>query len=202
MNSLWFDLDGTLLDVSHRHYAVYCAVLGQWNETPLGFDEYWRAKREGNVPVSQANTEEFKRLWLEWIERRDLLRLDRVLPGARELLGTLGRENKLTLVTLRQSPEALREQLQRLELDRAFSKVLTARGGAEEKARLIRQGGAAPTGWLIGDTEADVMAAKLAGLKSCTVTWGLRSRAFLEKLKPDSLADDFSGVARAVGSAV
>jgi phosphoglycolate phosphatase-like HAD superfamily hydrolase len=47
---------------------------------------------------------------------------------------------------------------------------------------------------MVGDTEADVMAAKALGLVSCAVTSGLRSAEFLRALKPDYLIQSIEGL--------
>ena len=43
--------------------------------------------------------------------------------------------------------------------------------------------------FMIGDTEMDILAAKNAGVKSVAVTWGNRTREFLEKYQPDYIVN-------------
>ena len=43
--------------------------------------------------------------------------------------------------------------------------------------------------YYIGDTEVDILTAKNAGVKSIAVTWGFRTREFLEKYDPDYIVD-------------
>ena len=43
--------------------------------------------------------------------------------------------------------------------------------------------------FMIGDTEMDILAAKNAGVRSVAVTWGNRTREFLEKYQPDYIVN-------------
>lgn len=47
---------------------------------------------------------------------------------------------------------------------------------------------------MIGDSTHDIMAAKAAGMRSCAVTWGYRSKEILEKEQPDVFVDSFAGL--------
>ncbi len=201
---IFFDLDGTLLDVSERHYSVYCDILRGWDRPPLPFARYWALKRAG-APLSDILaesgaadlTEPFRQVWLERIERRDYLEMDTVVAHGREVLHRLGGDHRLVLVTLRQSPEGLARQLRALSLEDVFRVVLTAGHSSADysvKARLIESYESAPAGWLVGDTEVDVQAAGAVGLQSCAVTWGLRSRDFLRAVGPEALVDDVKAI--------
>ena len=49
---LFLDLDGTLLDVTRRHYATYVDVLesAEMRGVPIPPKEYWVLRREGKPP--------------------------------------------------------------------------------------------------------------------------------------------------------
>lgn len=49
---------------------------------------------------------------------------------------------------------------------------------------------------MVGDTAADVLAGKAAGLKTCAVTYGFGSRAELQHCQPDYVIDTFSDLVR------
>jgi dolichol-phosphate mannosyltransferase len=204
-----FDLDGTLLDVSRRHYSVYSDILTEWNRSPLPFAQYWALKRD-KTPLSvilaksgaEDLTESFGPVWLERIERHDYLEKDSLVAHGRELLDLLRKRHRLFLVTLRHSLKASAEQLRRLSLDDAFQAVLIAgdpEAGGSCKADLIGTRLPEATGWLVGDTEADVEAARAIGLQSCSVTWGLRSPNFLHALQPDAIVEDVMAIFDIVG---
>jgi beta-phosphoglucomutase-like phosphatase (HAD superfamily) len=42
---IFFDLDGTLIDVAPRHYHVYSEVVTELGRTPLAQSVYWRLER-------------------------------------------------------------------------------------------------------------------------------------------------------------
>lgn len=48
--------------------------------------------------------------------------------------------------------------------------------------------------WMVGDTTADVLAGKAAGLKTYGVTWGTHNRDVLETVHPDVISDDLKGL--------
>ncbi|GGJ30904.1 HAD family hydrolase [Deinococcus roseus] len=52
----------------------------------------------------------------------------------------------------------------------------------------------APGLWMVGDTTADVLAGKAAGLKTYAVTWGTHSKDILETVHPDVIADSLDAL--------
>ncbi|NQU11470.1 HAD family hydrolase, partial [bacterium] len=115
-----------------------------------------------------------------------------LVPHAQSVLQQLARRHELVLTTLRRSPEPLARQLDRLGIRELFHSVFSGAGEASglAKANLIRNYSSVPTGWLVGDSEADILAARALGLRCCAVTWGIRSRSYLAKLHPQALAGD------------
>jgi HAD superfamily hydrolase (TIGR01509 family) len=53
---------------------------------------------------------------------------------------------------------------------------------------------------MVGDTAADILAGKAAGIKTCAVTYGFGSLAELQQCQPDYLIDTFSDLVRLVGA--
>ena len=53
---------------------------------------------------------------------------------------------------------------------------------------------------MVGDTTADILAGKAAGLKTCAVTYGFGSLAELQHCQPDYVIDTFSDLVRLVGA--
>jgi phosphoglycolate phosphatase-like HAD superfamily hydrolase len=51
---------------------------------------------------------------------------------------------------------------------------------------------------MVGDTTADILAGKAAGLKTCAVTYGFGSLAELQHCQPDYVIDTFSDLIRLV----
>jgi phosphoglycolate phosphatase len=207
VSTVILDLDGPLLDGRVRHYACYRVILEAAGHVPLDADRYWemkrdRADRRVQLAASGAEAlyEPFLRAWLDRIEAPEFLALDRVQPGALEVLSRWkGRGIRLVLATLRRHPDRLRHQLAATGLDRLLDVVVVSRhaGGGAGKAREVREAapGLEPSRALwIGDTEVDVAAARALGCPVWLLTCGLRTGAYLASLDPDFLGPDLTQV--------
>ncbi|HZP26528.1 MAG TPA: HAD family hydrolase [Dehalococcoidia bacterium] len=200
--TVYFDLDGTILDVSRRYYAVYSTLLTQLGSAPLQEDEYWRLRRANAGPreflpdLDTIGREVFAQGWLRAIESDRSLELDSPFPGVRETLRSLSKEHRLVLVTLRRSRERLLGQLRALALDVFFVKVLTTDNQGQPgdlKGRLVKRDSIGHReAIVVGDSEADVQAARHAGLPVACVCSGIRNRDFLTELAPDALIESLT----------
>ncbi len=197
MSILYFDVDGTLVDVRKRHYAAYADTMRELGLTPLPAQTYWDARRGGasNADlVGDVDAEcqrRFAESWLERVESPSYVRLDTLIPGARATLAALRKSYELVLVTMRQDRESLLEQLDELSLRKFFSAVYSRDGSSEPKSKscLIRlfNDNVPDDAAVIGDSEADVEAARELGIESVCVTSGVRGRRYLDELQPDEV---------------
>jgi phosphoglycolate phosphatase len=207
VSTVILDLDGPLLDGRDRHHACYRAILEAAGHVPLDADRYWEMKRNRADRLAQlaasgaeALYEPFLRAWLDRIEAPEFLALDRVQPGALDVLSRWkDRGIRLVLATLRCRPDRLRDQLAATGLDRLLDVVVVSRhaeGGAG-KARGVREAapGLNPDRALwIGDTEVDLAAARTLGCPVWLLTCGLRTGPYLATLAPDFLGPDLTHV--------
>jgi phosphoglycolate phosphatase-like HAD superfamily hydrolase len=208
MATIYFDLDGTLIDVRRRHYAAYANTLGELELTPLLEAEYWCARRHGASSAQLLGQADdgtragFLEGWLARVERPDYLRIDTLMPGAAYALDELDGRYDLVLVTLRRDARALAQQIERLGLGDRFAAVLCRADarGADSKIGLLRSYGAAieRDDVIVGDSEADIEAARTLGLRSVCVTNGVRDDAYLRRLQPDILVQGVAHVATAL----
>lgn len=206
-SNLFLDLDGPILDVSERYFRVHKDVLGSLGSSCLarGKMQYWTMKRS-RQPLSsildklsekQIDTTAFLVEWLKRIELPGYLRLDTVIPGTRDKLGSLQERFNLILVTLRRDENAIRPQLERLGLGPCFTAVLSHRPSQsdswEVKRDLIASSGllSTPT-WMIGDSEVDILAGKALGMKTVGVLSGIRNLAALKEAAPDFIVKDLN----------
>jgi phosphoglycolate phosphatase len=202
--TLFFDLDGPLLDVSARYAALHRDLLRQVGQKGMAADRYWDRKR-ARVPEEEILRElgvleiatDYLRERLDRIESPDYLVLDRPWPWTHEILGQLARRYPLVLVTARANHLLLLEQLDRLELIAFFHEVLSEparRGVDKQKARLIKDYLARQErpadGWMVGDTEADIGAGQIVGLHTAAVRSGIRNGKLLQQAGPDHLLND------------
>lgn len=207
ISNLVLDLDGPLLDGRSRHYCCYSDILTELGFQPVPISEYWEDKRNA---VNRADLldrsgagsvySKFLQTWMDRIETREYLRLDRLQRDVIAVLSGWKTENRrLILATLRNNPSNLTWQLEQLGLTPFFDEILItgSDGNSSSKASLVRhalQCNLENAVW-VGDTEVDIDAARELGIRICVVTCGLRSRAFLAKRMPDAIEDDLSSVA-------
>ena len=174
-----------------RHYRTYRSAVAPLGGRPLGATPYWRLKRRGARPaevlsrseVAPARQEEFLERFLERIEAPASLALDRLFPGVEQTLAALARRgDRLVLLSLRRSAGAFLDQLEALGIAGAFERVDSGQVSADgrlAKIHLVERAGFGPAAAVVGDTEADVGAARALGLASVAVTTGLRNRSYL-----------------------
>lgn len=200
---IFLDLDGPILDVSHRHYQVYSDILKEANKPTVSFEEYWQnkcAKQPHSLVVSQTAgvdfyTSTFQNQWLNRIEVEKYLTLDLVWPWVIDVLAELHRNHELYLVTVRSSPDQLRKQLDRLNLTRWFRAILckpAQQNAARRKVEAIRKyyRSLPQQAIIVGDTEADIECGKELGFITVGVLNGIRNREQLKATRCDYLLEN------------
>jgi phosphoglycolate phosphatase len=201
---LFFDLDGPLLDVAPRYLALHQALLAGTGVSPMPGPLYWWRKRAACpeeailAELGVADPAPYVRQRLQLIETAEYLAHDRAWPWAHDVLTRLALRVPLVLVTARACRPLLLEQMERLGLTPFFQEILSEPAGLrvhEQKAALIRdclaRQGRGPQGcWMVGDTEADVGAGRLVGLRTAAVLCGIRDRELLLRAGADFLLED------------
>lgn len=209
---LFVDLDGTMLDVTKRHYAAYVEVLQlpEIRGVPIPEKEYWGLRREGKpweeiVKRSRVFPTKYK-LYQERFEERletpELLELDDLRVGTETFLTKVYTKTPIVLVTQRRDGEALENQLAGLRIRKYFVTVLFGAPKQQRrrdkdlrwkhKAQLVRRRyKLLPTESLyIGDTETDVKAARDLGFEIFLVENGHRKKELQIKADPDRIVAD------------
>ena len=173
--------------------------------------EFWHLKRNRTPDPEIAKRsglagdqiEVFLNRVTQIVNQPTLLHQDTLQPRARlalSLLCTYGVQ--LVLVTLRDRQQAL-QILQECGLAGAFSRVYGTSSAeaayhnyADHKTTLLGEAIAEATrqgwqpGWMIGDTEADILAGQAHQLPTIALTCGIRSRLCLELFKPSLIHQD------------
>jgi len=186
LTPILFDLDGTLIDVSARHYSLYRSVISEQGVEALPPDEYWRHRRAGESTIDLlaatpgVDVERFTEAWMEGIERPDWLLLDEPYEGVVEIIKVLQPAYQLVLITLRRDRVALMDQLDALRLTGYFTDVI-CHGPELVKGKHLLQGIAqlTPGGYAVGDTEADIELAVETGRRAICLSYGVRSGCYL-----------------------
>lgn len=210
MLRIFTDFDGPIMDVSERYYRVYRYCLDQVRvpHQPVNvFSKaaFWRLKR-AQVPerligarsgLSPQQAKQFARLRREVVHSAAYLRYDRVLPGAIAVLERFQAQGyDLVVLTMRRA-QSLQQVLQETQMERFFppqNRYCLPDDHAKEpdvleKPRLMAQALAelpvASSSWMIGDTEADIAAARAHDLPVIAVLSGIRDRDRLAAYGPD-----------------
>lgn len=213
------DFDGPIMDVSERYYQVYQFCLAQTRrpEQPvrqLSKAEFWQCKREC-VPertigacsgLDEEQAKAFARLRRQTVHSLPYLVYDRPVPGAVEALERLqGAGVDLVVLTMRRSTE-LEIALNRHDLGRFFppnrryclSQDYAKSSDTNDKTQLLERALAElpPDSdvWAIGDTKADIIAAKTHGIRAIGVLSGIRDRDRLSQHQPDLIVNHLGEV--------
>jgi len=213
ISTLVLDLDGPLLDGMQRHYRCYSDILQEHKFQPVPIELYWEMKRNRvnrRVLLEYSDAlslyDEFLEAWINRIETREYLELDRLQHNVTAvLLEWKERELRLLLATMRNNQRNLTWQLDMLNLSRFFDDVVVVGSGhdgadkaSEVKARLMDQR-ADRVVW-VGDTEVDVAAARELGVRVCALTCGLRTKEYLVSLSPDYIETGLQSLAKIVNN--
>jgi phosphoglycolate phosphatase-like HAD superfamily hydrolase len=142
---------------------------------------------------------------IEIVNDSELLRQDRLQPGVSWALALLHSQGfKLVLVTLRCQSQAT-QILRNYGLTRLFSGIYGTgdsdaayQNNADGKTQLLEVAIAEqshfPEGqtsaWMVGDTEADLLAAQALSIPSIALTCGIRSQLYLKQFQPNHIFSD------------
>ncbi len=199
--TIFLDLDGTLLNTSKRHYKLYKDIL---NEMPhnkgsmFSHQKFWSMKRAGIktrdiLPASLSNEiiTSFEEEWLQKIEKKSYLQYDEPFPGMKNILSDLNKKFDLILVTLRNNTGNLHWELSKLGLKSYFKSIICGEGPKKKLVEGYLRDNPDEKCIIIGDTEEDIKTGLKLEITTISVTWGIRSRAFLEDFNPDFCTDSF-----------
>lgn len=211
------DFDGPIADVSERYYRVYHDCLDGFETATrslqrLSKSEFWRLKR-ARVPerrigeisgLPPALAREFAAMRGRTVHSAPYLHYDRPIPGAVAALERAQQAGiELTLMTMRRDCE-LAEALSRFNVARFFpperrycigdAQVKTA--DTQDKPRLMERAVLElpeyDVLWMVGDTEADAIAASTYRVPFIAVLSGIRDRPRLMPYRPCQIVGNLS----------
>lgn len=180
----------------------------------LSKEQFWQMKQD-RVPdveiamrsglVQQEQIDVFLQRVGQIVNQPTLLQKDQLQPGVRWALTLLHTKGiRLVLVTLRCQNQAT-QILQEYGLLGLFSGIYGTEDDqaayqnyADCKTQLLAKavaehglsGNLAHTAWMIGDTEADILAGQALEIPTIAVTCGIRSRRYVERLQPTCILSD------------
>lgn len=204
---LWFDFDGTLVDVRAKYLGLYHEFGNEYGaRAMLPDDQFWALKRGGvsnaEIAVRSGLAPEVARrfaLFFEaGVEQELALRRDTLFPSTLKVLHTLVSEHRCQLISMRRDYGMLRRQLDWLGMRGLFELVHEVpRDGAADstpKAAVIRRHGAHGPALIIGDSEMEIRTGLQVGIPCCAVPSCIRTRERLAALKPDYIVESLSDI--------
>ena len=175
--------------------------------------QFWQMK-QNRIPdrdiarqsgLSETQIDFFLNRVVEIVNRADLLQQDKIQPGVTWALGLLKSQGtKLILVTLRDRDEAI-GILEQYGIRQLFTGIYGTSNSeaayqnySEIKTQLLKRAmwehqitaKNLDRSWMIGDTEADVLAGQATGISTIALTCGIRSHHQLTQLQPTRIEAD------------
>lgn len=177
---------------------------------PLTKQQFWRMKQNrvadraiairSGLPDSLVD--EFLQQVTRLVNHPHLLGLDQLQPGSDQAIAQLKRQQmRVVLVTLRH-PRQVQSFLQAHDLSQYIDQVYGVHdiqaahaNRVEQKVELLkraiadqlRQGLSLEDAWMIGDTEADILAGQATQIQTLALTCGVRSQDYLQTLAPTAM---------------
>lgn len=184
-----FDLDGTLLDSRKRHSIVMSFVLKDFGLN-INTDDLvlFKAEKRNNLEwliskgIQEDLAKQIQQKWIENIEQDVFLSDDILYPDSIDILKKLSVNNDLYLITARNNVKKTYEQLKALKINQYFEeiKIVTSdKRSTNAKSDFLIEN---KIEILVGDTEVDYEAAKLAKIDFYYRFGGFRSMKFLSNL--------------------
>ena len=180
-----FDLDGTIIDSTKRHYMLMERILMDYGiEVPSDFAKsYMGYKADGNsgksylkdiLGLTPETADKIQKEWIDHIEDDDFLLTDELYPDALKALEEA--DGRIVFLTVRENESGLRKELTRLGIGDHELIVLPHTGS---KSRVLKELNGDCI--MIGDTEVDYEASKEACCKSYILNRGFRSERYWEQ---------------------
>ena len=209
------DFDGPIMDVADRYYQVYQFCLEKLGLPDqeiikLSKEEFWELKRS-QVPeveigklsgLESLQARNFAKMRRETVHTMPYLVHDRLQPEAVPALkAAQSAEIDIVVMTMRRVRE-LDEALDRNNLGQFFPPTqryclgndYIKTGDTNDKPllmeRALKELSPAAGTWMVGDTEADIIAAKTHGVPVIGLLCGIRNRTQLEKHQPDIIMEN------------
>lgn len=187
---IYMDLDGTILDNSKRHYEVYRSTYHWLGLHPLSFNSWLKTTRNGELLLPEEQVEKYIEIFQNNFELPYYLQLDTLFEDMGNIIENIDHFNNMSIVTLRGDKTATEDQVKKFininpEVISGYPNTISKESFITTKKELILSKTSNPSGCIIGDTEYEILVGKELGLRTIAVTWGSRSKNFLEKYNPD-----------------
>lgn len=201
MQKIILDFDGTLIDSRYRLFSLFTFLVP--NST-LTFEEYWVIKGRGishaDILKNTFNYEDneillFQKRWLELIEDDFFLKTDEPIKFVTETLIKLKMKGfDLVLLTARQYPKKVEQQLLKFNWSNLFKDVLVTQQIFSKEELIIKSNYRNEAVMMIGDTGLDIKTANNLDIFSVAVLSGFQSKITLKKYDPKLIVNTVNDV--------
>ena len=193
-----FDLDGTLIDSSHRHSMLLERLFSKYSVMPTQYssEHFLEYKRNGNstlnylikeLGLSRTIAMRINEEWIAHIEDIDLIiECDKVYPETINILKRICDNNhKIFYISCRKSFEALMEEIQKIGIGKYADEVIVCDpcNGIKETIKALNRIKKENNDKviIIGDSEIDYQAAIQTGSEYLILNRGFRSKCFWDE---------------------
>lgn len=203
MNTVIFDLDGTLLDTLEDLYLSVNAALGKFGFPLRTREEVRQSVGNGvrnlmlrSVPDGESNPQ-FEDCFLAFQEYYKIHLNDHTAPydGVMPLLEKIRERGWKTAIVSNKTDSAVKE-LNRQVFGKVIPLAIGESAGVKRKPEpdtvyaAIRELGVKREDCVyVGDSEVDFRTAQNSGIPLILVSWGFRDREVLEKLGAETITD-------------
>ncbi|MBW4659219.1 MAG: HAD hydrolase-like protein [Drouetiella hepatica Uher 2000/2452] len=199
------------LTTIEAHYRQDAGTQKTLHLNYLTKEQFWSMKQE-RMPDREIamrsglqgdQIDAFLRQVSEIVNQPGLLHQDQLQQGVKWALALLHAQGvRLVLVTLRCQEQAT-QILRSYGIEHLFNQIWGTHDQnaaytnlAEQKTQLLANAIAACphtspiSAWMIGDTEADILAGQTMGIPTIALTCGIRSQAYLQRFEPTRIHAD------------
>ena len=188
----FFDLDGTLIDSTKRHYLLMKKILKQYNiRIPSDFDsEFIKYKSDGHsgkmylinkLGIYSKQAQEIQNIWISHIEDENWLKYDKLYDDTKDVLKKLFGK-KVYYLTSRKNYQGTINEIWKLGLDKYCEKciVVEPQKTYNAKASVLKNYNNRyhEECIMIGDTEIDYNAAIECNMQYYILNRGFRTKRF------------------------
>jgi phosphoglycolate phosphatase len=187
--TIFIDMDGTIVDYHTRFYKIYKEAYLQIGEIPLSKEKWLEMRKSGDIIYAPGIRDKIEPHFAKSFESSKYLKYDTIIPGILNVIHTLQEKYPIKIVSFRANDITLKEQLNYFGIYNVETIIQGFSPGTttNEKSNMIRKVILNPSGWIIGDTFYEVIAGKSLGLTTIACDWGDQSKKTLKKYNPDYL---------------